>query len=81
VQWRWRGLSRWRDRGQRRRRGNPIQDFRIGGLQRCNLVRHLVLRGGELLDALLKRGQTARYLLHLLGVNGGGGGLFGCRRV
>jgi hypothetical protein len=36
----------------RRRRRNPVQDFLIGGLQLDDLICHLTLTGGELLDGL-----------------------------
>ncbi len=68
---RYRGCS---SNGWRRRRWELQKDFHLGSLEPGYLVRHLVLSAGKLLRALLKRSQTARHLLHLLGVNGGGGG-------
>jgi hypothetical protein len=60
----------------RRRRWDPLKNFQIGGVQPSDLARHLVLTGGELLHSLPQHGQTPRYLLHLLWVEGGGDGRF-----
>src|SRR6516225_6332115 len=42
-----------RGRRRRRRRWDLLKNFRVGGLQLGDFPRHLVLTGGELLDALL----------------------------
>jgi hypothetical protein len=60
----------------RRKRWNPLQNFQIGGVKPRDLARHLVLTGGELLHSLPQHGQTPRYLLQLLRVEGGGNGRF-----
>jgi hypothetical protein len=45
------------DNPGRRRRRNLLQDFLIGGLQLYDLICHLTLTGGELLDGLAYGGK------------------------
>jgi len=47
----------------RRGRWDLLKDFLVGGLKPTDLVRHLVLTGGELLDGL---SNTRELLLHHL---------------
>jgi len=58
--------------GPWRRRWDLLKDFLVGSLQPGDLARHLVLTGGKLVHGLPQRGETQRYLLHLLRVEGGG---------
>src|SRR5215472_9190383 len=57
--------------GWLRRRWQLQKDFHVGGLQPGDLVPHLILSGGKLLNGLLQQRQTLRHLLHLLRVEGG----------
>jgi hypothetical protein len=48
---------------RRRRRWDLLKDLLVGGLQSADLVRHLVLTGGELLDGLSNSRELLRHRL------------------